>query len=358
MTQPDYTQKPFAPEVHQERSSSDISGMDQNTASGLRGKLIESILQLVVQAITGVFVPGGLGGAFAQLTDWAFNLLPAQILAPLQDLVNALITLLGHIPIVGPIITQLADMFGFLNDNTTTAQGSANTANSEIAALKAQIDAGTSGALITDTFDRAADTGPSGLGGNWNQTYDSGSGTYGTDGAGKAHWTEAGGGTRTCMNRYSALALNTDFQIIRFVLADAMRNYTFDPNIALCGRMNAAEDTWVQATVWYNGCEIGYIVSGSYTRIGSSVGITSNAGDIWELKLGVGTTGDDPYTFVLSQNTTTVCTRIDTGHVSQRGASYLYSAVQAHAGAAVVGFSSAQRGPSDMNVFTATDYVP
>jgi hypothetical protein len=321
-------------------------------------QFIEKIVGLVVQAIVGIFIPGGAGSAFAQLQNWATALLPAQILQPLQDLVDALITLLGHIPIIGPVITQLADIFGFLSDNTTVAQDSANNANAEIAALKAGIDAGTSGALITDTFDGAANTSANGLGANWDQTYDSGSGTYGRDGAGAAHWTNAGTNSQTCLARYSALALNTNYQIARFVLATAMPNYFVNPEMSLLLRMNSAKTAYVEGRIFNGSCEIGYVVGGSYTRFGATVGITSSNGDLWELRAGTGTTADLPYTFVLLQNGVTVCTRTDTGHVSQLGGSYLFSGMRVKAGAQVVGFASAQKGPSNNAVFTATDYVP
>jgi len=91
MTNPNVA--PFAPQVHNEQRITQTVGLSQDTQRGLRGKLIESIMQLVVQAITGVFVPGDLGAAFTQLSQWATDLLLS-------------------IPILGPILEWLAQIFG------------------------------------------------------------------------------------------------------------------------------------------------------------------------------------------------------------------------------------------------------
>ena len=91
MTNPN--EYPFAPQVHNEQRITQTVGLSQDTQRGLRGKLIESIMQLVVQAITGVFVPGDLGAAFTQLSQWATDLLLS-------------------IPILGPILEWLAQIFG------------------------------------------------------------------------------------------------------------------------------------------------------------------------------------------------------------------------------------------------------
>lgn len=317
--------------------------------------LVENVLGLVVKALFGAFIPGDLGTAFSQLVSWVTSVLPAQILEPFQDLVDALVSLLGRIPIVGPIITQLASMFGFMHEDTTVAQNTGNNANTAIAELKAQIDAGTGGALITDTFDRAQDTSAGGLGANWSQTYDSGSGTLGTSGTGTAHWTNVGTNSRTCRCRYTAMALNTDLQKAQVVLATELLNIFVDPQISLLLRMNAAEDAYLEARVDQGHAEIGYVVAGVYTRLGAQVTVTSAAGDLWEFRAG---TAADDYQFLLLQNGLTVVDRIDSGHASQKGAAYRYFGAIAKAGAQVVGFISSQKGPPDMQVVTATDYTP
>lgn len=149
---PDYTQSPFVPAVHQERppQSDSLSGLGQDAARGLRGKLIDSILQLVVQALTGSFIPGI--PAFTQLFTWAFDILPAQITAPLSALVTLLVTIFDSIPIIGPpignAIEDLAALLGLINSNTNQANSTNNPAvaasDARIAALEAAA-AGNSG---------------------------------------------------------------------------------------------------------------------------------------------------------------------------------------------------------------------
>lgn len=94
MTTPqDPNQSPFTPAVHKDRplASESLGGLDENSRQGLRGKLIESILQIVVQALTGGFIPGI--PAFTQIADWAIDLVTS-------------------IPVIGPILQWLADIFG------------------------------------------------------------------------------------------------------------------------------------------------------------------------------------------------------------------------------------------------------
>lgn len=143
--QPDYSRSPFTPQVHKDRplSTGSIAGLDENTRQGLRGKLLESIMQVVVQALTGGFIPGI--PAFTQLFDWAFDFLPEQITAPLSALVNILVTVLDSIPFIGPplgnAIEDLAAMIGLINTNTNQANSTNNPAvassDSRIAALEA-----------------------------------------------------------------------------------------------------------------------------------------------------------------------------------------------------------------------------
>lgn len=356
---PDFAQSPFAKQVHTDPNPVQAVGLDQNTVGTMRGKLVESIVQIVVQAVAGIFLPGPLGSAFTQLTSWATGL-PNTILTPL---VTLLVTVLDSIPIIGPpignAITDLASLLGLMNTNTTTAQStantaqdSANTANTGVAQLVAQLDAGTSGALISDSFNRAA---ASTLGANWDQSYDSGSGTLGTDGSGNMHWTTAGTGSRTCIARYQATTLVTDIQKAQIVFNAALANFFVDPQGSLCLRMNTAKDTYVQALISHSSCEIGYVISGSYTRIGSPTSITSASGDLWEFRAG---TAVSNYEFVLLQNGVTKVDVTDTGPSSMLGALYRYSGMVIKAGAKVIGGGSVQEAPPDGAVFTATDYTP
>lgn len=359
----DYPQTPTAPSAapagYTTPATLDDPGQDPSVSSeqlaSYRSQFINLIVQEIVSIFTGSFIPG-LGDAESQLGAWVNSTLPAQITAPLQALVNLLVSILAPFPIIGNVATDLASAFGLLNDQTTTAQDTANTATSGVAALSAQLNAGTSGALITDTFDRAS---ASNLGSDWDQSYSSGSGTLGTDGNGNQHWTAAGSGSRTCVARYQTIPTNTDTQSIQVVLNAALEAHTINPEYSLCGRMDSGKANYIQALIDHNSCEIGYVVGGTYTRIGSAVSTTSSAGDLWELRCGTynGTSGDD-YEFLLLQNGVTKVDVTDSGHVSQMGSSYRYPGQVASAGTAVVGLLTQQKAPPDAAVFTATDYTP
>lgn len=54
--------------------------LSQDEMKVLRNKLTESLLQVVVQAVQGFFIPGNIGAAFSQLQSWAGNL-SAQAIA-------------------------------------------------------------------------------------------------------------------------------------------------------------------------------------------------------------------------------------------------------------------------------------
>lgn len=93
---PDYTVKPFATEVHTERppQNDPITGLSQNQANSLRGKLVESILQLVVQALTGSFIPGPLGAAFTQIASWGSGI-TSTITGILTGVINGVFSPIG-----------------------------------------------------------------------------------------------------------------------------------------------------------------------------------------------------------------------------------------------------------------------
>ena len=78
MTQPpDWaTDTPSHPPVHTEPPRNyQWDQMSQDELQAMRKRLIDSILQIIVQAVTGLFFPGGgIFGAFNQLEDWADGL--------------------------------------------------------------------------------------------------------------------------------------------------------------------------------------------------------------------------------------------------------------------------------------------
>lgn len=97
---------PQHPPVHTEPALNyQWAQISQDQIKVLRRRLIEAIIQIVVQAVTGLFVPGGtIGGAFEQLEDWASTLLStAAKLLGLEDLLGLVPFLNANsaLPIIG-----------------------------------------------------------------------------------------------------------------------------------------------------------------------------------------------------------------------------------------------------------------
>ena len=82
--------------IHQRPVQEVTRPFEQQSLLEIGLQLIEQFLSQVVEALVGVFIPGGLGSAFEQLRDWADDL---------GDMV-------AEIPVFGPIIELLADLFG------------------------------------------------------------------------------------------------------------------------------------------------------------------------------------------------------------------------------------------------------
>jgi hypothetical protein len=139
---PDYVQAPFFQELHNRPAgSSGLVGLSQDEAETMRGKLTESLLGVVVQALTGGFLPGGLGAAFEQLAEWADTLLGVfdniPIIGDLIDLLmdflgggdgetdnpalGGLAALLGNIPLIGPILQFVMNLIPGFSGNPLEA---------------------------------------------------------------------------------------------------------------------------------------------------------------------------------------------------------------------------------------------
>lgn len=156
---PDYTISPFVPEVHKERppQNDPLTGLSQDATNTMRGKLIESILQLVVQALTGGFIPGPLGSAFTQIASWGSGI---------SDTITGILTgiISGTVSTVGGLLG------GFLNAILGFGAGvipAYTPANPAAANLQAQVNALAGAALpggagIFDGFN----TGPT-LSADW-----------------------------------------------------------------------------------------------------------------------------------------------------------------------------------------------
>jgi hypothetical protein len=172
--------------------------------------------------------------------------------------------------------------------------GSANTASNAVQDAKiSALYVGAGAVSLFDTFGGAAAFTLDVT--NWEQTgFGPGSGYLGIDGNGNAAW---GGGVGSAIysviNRHLT-PLGTDTQGVSASIAnDIQLGYNTANNVVLRlqGRENAARTDRIEAYVDAAKCEIGYVLGGTYTRIGAAVTFTSGystAGN-WYLKLGTTT---------------------------------------------------------------------
>lgn len=156
---PDYVPPAGAPTqaVHNAPApSAQWQGLSQDQLSALRSQLVTSIIQVVVQAVTGIFVPGGgVGGATGQLTSWASNIpvigdllnsdyinqllgvlggntdFISMITNPAQQVVDTLLSVLTGLPVIGGLFGDLGVEFNGLvgQVDDTTAQSADTTSN-------------------------------------------------------------------------------------------------------------------------------------------------------------------------------------------------------------------------------------
>jgi hypothetical protein len=285
-----------------------LSFLDPTNLSGI------PILGDFIEAITGS--AGGLGdltsflnapfGAIQDVIDQIWDAFDSGILGNTQN--NPLST----------VFTSIFAIFG---------TGSNAQAVNVIQDVRLDALAG-GGSGLSDAFDGGASSALNST--NWNQSYSgSGSGTCGLSGDGFAKWNTSGSGARTSRNRYKT-ATTTDTQSVAISVAANVGGAIGDnPAIYLLGRMNSAETAWVEARVTTNSAEIGYVVGGSYTRLGAAATLTADTSGTWQLKLG--TVADDRE-FVLLRNGATVISRTDTGDASTLGASNRYAGFSMKAG--------------------------
>lgn len=278
-------------------------------------------------------------------------------LAIIGALVNAIVAILGPIPVVGTIVETLASFLGLTHTTAndaveigTNAQASADNANVGVARLEGRVSSSDvpGGVFIDDTFDRSG----SDLGTDYDQIYlDAGIGTVGTS-SNNAHWSTNGSDPRVCIARHLT-PLFTEYQGAQIVQDTVVATTTNGASLEILLRCNATEDTYVVAHIGVSSVEIGFKLSGTYTRLGAAVGLFNNAGDRWTFKAGTDT---DDREFVLYQNTTEVCRRTDTGATSQFGTGYEFAGfVMAAGNNFFPPFFFAQTAPPDLQSFTAYD---
>lgn len=365
MTEPDDPNlSPYAPQVHDEQRSQQVIGLSQDSQRGLRGKFIESILQLVVQAITGIFLPGPLGSAFTQLTDWADGLFD-MIREPLSALVDLLVVILDSIPFIGPplgdVVEDLAALFGLLKDRDAVQQGSADTANVGLAILNARVNGIIiGGASLYDTFDR--DVADIASDPNYDVEYFNGPGTLrlSSSASGIATWDAVGFSDAAFIARDTTMPMTTN--IVR--LSTVIDNFTYgfagnQAHVNLAGRMSADRLNYVIASISGDGfVAIGYVVAGVYTQMGGLGSVTTSTGDLWDFE--IGTLGDE-WQFRLLQNNAERLVRNDLGHASMKdttpGTLYKWTAFSGDCAIGAGPFGTTyQIGMPNYQVFASADF--
>jgi hypothetical protein len=304
-----------------------------NEIEAYRGNFIEMILRKVVEALTGSFIPG-LGHAFGQLVTWATSTLPDLIMTPIQQLVDAIIAILGPIPIVGGLIENLANFLGLTSQSAQDAQDTADSALTQLS----------SGADIFDNFDRSDATD---LGADYTQNYGSGSGTLGIY-RNDAAWRTSGSNVRQGDAIHNT-ALSNDNCVVKVITSNSIDNVNTDPYYHIIGRSDAAGDNYVVAYVHRTSLEIGYVASGTYTQW-DTVSISVNKGT-WELHCG---SGGDPYDFEIFLDGNSKLFYNDGAHDSSLGALYRHPGFGMDAGRKLFGTYS-QYGPPRIIVFAASN---
>jgi hypothetical protein len=369
-----------------------FSGLDLSSP----GSVITSIIKLIENLIFGASDPG-FPYTFPITWDWEtaptnpiaifFNLIrqffPVDLGDPLttfQDVVDAVINLvlspqtffqniLGFgdqiqevlqaienaflsIPFVGifaqPIFDAINGLLGIGQGNST-----------RITQLQNQINPApvAGGVSVSDTFDRVA---ASTLGSSYDSvSFGPGTGTWGTDGSGNAHWSGGtGGAVRSWLNRHLT-PLATRYQSVSCVQVQAFGPGDVAPNgIRLQGRMNAAKTSWVECRIYRTGsvaCDMWYFAGGGYHQIGSTIPISSSdPATSWELRIGDTTGGDRNYRLFRNGNLFTTWLESGTGSVID-DVNNLFCSHQMDQG---LDFLSDAITPPDLSIFAFSDRAP
>lgn len=298
-----------------------------------------------------------------QVQQWFTILLPEQIMGPIRNLVNILVDVLDMIPIIGPpagdALHYFAQILGVFRDNTAGAQGSADTANTGVAILNARVnEIVTGGVSLYDTFSR--DVPDMATDADYDVAYSGGSGNMALTNAstGVARWNAVGYSDTRFVARHK-----TPMGTVRQRASTVIGAFTYgfagnQAHVELMGRMDAARDNYVRAYLGADSAEIGYVVSGVYTRIGAAETVSVSSGDLWDFEVGV--PGDD-WRFRLLQNNSLRVDRTDLGHSSMKdttpGTAYKYVAFGGDCAIGAGAFGSTyQIGMPDFQVFAAADF--
>lgn len=305
------------------------------------------------------------GGILAQV----FGAIPggALGLALISYLVNLIGTFISPLPIIGTAWDTFASFLGVTHTTANTATDIGNnaqsTAESALALASqtaAQVAAG-SNMSYSDGFGRTTDpTAQTDLGTDYSRDADSGSGTWGVDGAGNAHATASGATPQEWRDRNTVAVFATDKQagsVVVSTVPQAAGGFgTYSCRIGISLRENSAGTTSVSAYYDSGTMYIGYWVSGSYTQLGS-MAITQSNGDLFEFHAGCDPGGGyDDYSFECLVGTQKLSVT-DSGHASQKavGGGYKYGALRARNGTVQFGFFTIQTAAPDVQILNLFD---
>jgi hypothetical protein len=377
MTQPpDYVGRPYQP-VHSTLASSyQWQGMSQDQLEGLRKRLIESIIQIVVQAIKGFFIPAGpVGDAYDQLTNWFIDIVELWGNPIGLGTGSPILPSLPNIPFLAPLQTAIDyiwDAFDTGIPNSSSGNplesvfdavfgifGTGSNAQAVNVIQDSRLDALVGGgSALSDAFDGAASSALNST--KWTQIYSGGgSGTCGLSGDGFCIWNTSGSSARGSENIYKLAATTTDTQSVSLSLGANISSTSGAPaEVHLIGRSNLAGTDYVVAGITESQAGIFYVVGGTVTQIGSVVSLsTSDTSGTWQLKLGTAT---DDREFVLLHNGSTVISRTDTSDTSLKDATHRYTGFEIIAGwtfSIFFGFP-VQVAPPPVGAWAASDRDP
>lgn len=306
-------------------------------------KFVENLAQAITGAVEGTVATIGdfLSDRWNDLTnaiDWLHELI--------DGIVNSISNWFDGVPIVGPGISDVIDGIARMLGFTGNAQDTADSANKQIAIIKAQLAAG--GTLIIDDFERSSSTS---LGSDWEQWYTlAGSGTMGLDGNGNAIWRDDGMNDRKAWARYKSKTMTMNSGSVSAVVKTIGEGSLFGSDVGvnwLFARMTADNANYIYLRWTVSDIKIGYSLGGTQYELGSASRTLKN-GDAIELQYGRdGLT----YSFKGFVNGSLVLPVTDSAGLSLVNSNTKYVGMAMRANQRFLGQST----PSSIQVFTAVD---
>lgn len=385
---PDWARYPPPAEggVHSKLPQRNIESLSQDQTDEMRDQLVESLVSVVVQSTTGMYVPGGFGTGSDQLSDWANDLA-----AGFEEAAGVVWNLLQQTPLIGAILEVLTgkedgdvndlgtwtnnligeikttidkivtSLFGWVGFGFTQedAEQALLDQASTVAALSTAVTAlennrnnqavGGKSAVVDFTTRATA----SSLGSDFSQDYSgSGTGTLELETGVGATWKAVSDASRTCDFRYLDLETATDYQKVWIAFGSSPVSFFGNGRNEIHGRKNAAGTTYVYAAMQKTTAQLGCVVSGVKTVfVTKSSGFNFKSTGIYALECG---TVGGLRVFRLLEGGTVILTHTEVGTTSQVGASYRFAGGQVFAEASGLGTTS----PGRMWAYAVGDNQP